>query len=205
MSFREAQFFLGRNPSLSCIWQQWGKAQSALTIRWLRKLCISLMEPSERCDSTSVPALDFQSSRLTEQLQFYNQKKKKIYFPLHTLLQNNSVEHTEVIGHLYGNVLSIFNIWLNKIHLCKQTQDEALTKKPNKQENHRLPHSQVVGLNWLTHPFGQQQPHLPRGGVWLYTFPLPEQLDHTVSPPRERSWLKRNWCKRRRKSSPKIF
>lgn len=32
-----------------------------------------------------------------------------------------------------------FHIWLNKIHLCKQTQDEALTK-PNKQENkHGLP------------------------------------------------------------------
>lgn len=65
-------------------------------------------------------------------------KKKKFIFPLHTLLQNNSVEHTEVIRHLYGNVFFFpfffFHIWLNKIHLCKQTQDKALTK-PNKQEN----------------------------------------------------------------------
>lgn len=45
----------------------------------------------------------------------------------------------------------IFNIWLNKIHLCKQTQDKALTK-PNKQENKQgaslLP--QAVGLDRLT-------------------------------------------------------
>lgn len=30
-------------------------------------------------------------------------KEKKFIYPLHTLLQNNSIEHTEVIGHLYGN------------------------------------------------------------------------------------------------------
>lgn len=41
----------------------------------------------------------------------------------------------------------IFNIWLNKIHLCKQTQDKAITK-PNKQENnYGLLHSQAMGLS----------------------------------------------------------
>lgn len=43
----------------------------------------------------------------------------------------------------------IFNIWLNKIHLCKQTQDKAITK-PNKQENSNgLLHSQAMGWDWF--------------------------------------------------------
>lgn len=45
-----------------------------------------------------------------------------------------------------GKGFRIFNIWLNKIHLCKQTQDKAITK-PNKQENnHGLFYSQATGL-----------------------------------------------------------
>lgn len=48
--------------------------------------------------------------------------------------------------------LPFFHIWLNKIHLCKQTQDEALTK-PNKQENkHRLPPSPWDGGGVPTTP-----------------------------------------------------
>lgn len=85
---------------------------------------------------------------------------------------------------------SIFHIWLNKIHLCKQTQDKALTK-PNKQENkHGLPRSPAVGLDQLTHPWAQQ-PRLPQGcdrtlslylSSWITLFPpLPSH-----PPPRER-------------------
>lgn len=53
-----------------------------------------------------------------------------------------------------------FHIWLNKIHLCKQTQDEALTK-PNKQENkHGLPPSPQDGAGV---PTPSQQPRCPQG------------------------------------------
>lgn len=38
-------------------------------------------------------------------------KEKKFIYPLHTLLQNNSIEHTEVIGHLYGNFFFPFLIF----------------------------------------------------------------------------------------------
>lgn len=102
------------------------------------------------------------------------------------MLQNNSIEHTEVIGHLYGNFFfSIFNIWLNKIHLCKQTQDKALTK-PNKQENKEgLPHPRAVGLDQLTHRRAQQ-PHLPRGCDHTLSLYLSSWI--TLFLPRESSW-----------------
>lgn len=38
-------------------------------------------------------------------------KEKKFIYPLHILLQNNSIEHTDVIGHLYGNFFFPFLIF----------------------------------------------------------------------------------------------
>jgi len=82
---------------------------------------------------------------------------------------------------MFGVFFPIFNIWLNKIHLCKQTQDKALTK-PNKQENrHGLPRSQAAGLDRLAHPRAQRPP-LPRDcgptpalhlSSWITLFPRP--------------------------------
>lgn len=98
---------------------------------------------------------------------------------------------------------SIFHIWLNKIHLCKQTQDKALTK-PNKQENkHGLPRSPVVGLDQLAHPWAQQ-PRLPWGrdrtlslylSNWITLFPPP------LPPPRPGKGADIQG----EESSPKIF
>lgn len=91
---------------------------------------------------------------------------------------------------------SIFNIWLNKIHLCKQTQDKALTK-PNKQENkHRLSHSQAVGLDRLAHPLGPNS-LTSRGGVSTH-LPFTWAAGSHCSPPQERCW-------HTRKVAPKYF
>lgn len=64
---------------------------------------------------------------------------------------------------------SIFNIWLNKIHLCKQTQDKALTK-PNKQENKRASPLPGGGIGPACPPLGHSS-LAPRGGVILH-FPF---------------------------------
>lgn len=62
-----------------------------------------------------------------------------------------------------------FHIWLNKIHLCKQTQDEALTK-PNKQENKQATALPVGRGRCAHHPLGHSSLAPPRAVIGQFPF-----------------------------------
>lgn len=70
---------------------------------WRKGILREVILPQHRCPPFKVLNAQKRGGFIT--------KEKKFIYPLHTLLQNNSIEHTEVIGHLYGNFFFPFFIF----------------------------------------------------------------------------------------------